>query len=130
MADEFDDIAPVNTEPTKKERFIDFEEESEETEEGGIIRVPLPKGKELLGIIDKLLGSARMYVRCVDGKQRIGRVSGSNKRKLYIKQGDLVIIKPWDYEEDTKCDVIYKYRRGQVDWLRNRGYLKKLEEEF
>jgi len=114
MADEFDSV-PVNSEPTKKERFIDFEEESEETEEGGIIRVPLPKG---------------MYVRCVDGKQRIGRVSGSNKRKLYIKQGDLVIIKPWEYEETTKCDVIYKYRRGQVDWLRNRGYLKKLEEEF
>lgn len=117
-------------EPMKKEKkMVKFEEE-EISEEEGVLRVPLPKDKEMLGIIEKLLGAARMYVQCIDGKQRLGRVPGSKVRKLYIQQGDLVIIKPWEYEETTKCDVLYKYRKVQVSWLRKHGYLKKLEEEF
>ncbi len=116
--------------PVKKEEFKNFEEEEEVSEEGEVVRVPLPRQGEMLGVIDKLLGAARMYVRCVDGKTRLGRVPGSMMRKLYIEQGDLVIIKPWEYEEDTKCDILYKYRKVQVSWLRRKGYLAKLEEEF
>ena len=113
-------------------KFIDFDEEEEIIEQGGeeVIRVPLPKGNELMGVVDKLLGNARMYVRCVDGKQRLGRVPGGKRRRLYIRQGDLVIIKPWEYEEGTKCDVVYKYRKVQIEWLRRKGHLAKLEEEF
>lgn len=107
-----------------------FDEDVSEEASEEILRVPLPREKELLGIVDKLLGNARMYVRCVDGKTRLARVSGGKKRQLYIKQGDLVVIKPWEYEEGTKCDIVYKYRKVQVEWLRNKGYLAKLEEEF
>ncbi len=114
--------------------FIDFDE-PEVNDEGvtdgeEVIRVQLPKGDELIGVVEKLLGNARMYVRCVDGKTRVGRVPGGKRRKLYIRPNDLVIVKPWEYEEDSKCDVIYKYRKSQVDWLRRKGYLAKLEEEF
>jgi len=114
-------------------KFIDFDEvEKERTYEGEeeVIRVPLPKKDQLMGVVEKLLGNARMYVRCVDGKKRLGRVPGGKRRRLYIRQGDLVIIKPWEYEEDTKCDVVYKYRKIQVQWLRKKGHLAKLEEEF
>lgn len=100
------------------------------TAEGEIIRVPLPKENQLLGVVEKLLGNARMYVRCTDGKKRLGRVPGGKRRGLYIREGNLVIVKPWTYEEDTKCDVVYKYRKVQVKWLRKNGYLARLEEEF
>ncbi|MBD3311943.1 translation initiation factor eIF-1A [archaeon] len=100
------------------------------TAEGEIIRVPLPKKDELMGVVEKLLGNARMYVRCTDGKKRLGRVPGGKRRALYIREGNLVIVKPWEYEEDTKCDIVYKYRKVQVKWLRKNGYLEKLEEEF
>ncbi len=113
----------------KEDEFVDFDQK-EENEEEEVIRVKLPQKGELIGVVEKLLGNARMYVRCVDGKTRLGRVPGGKKRMLYIKRGDLVIIKPWEYEEDTKCDVIYKYRKVQVEWLRKRGYLTKLEDEF
>ncbi len=110
--------------------FIDFDEEFKEDNSSEVIRAPLPREGELIGIIESLLGNARMRVRCVDGKTRLGRVSGGKRRKLYIKPGDLVIVKPWEYEEDTKCDVVYKYKKSQVEWLRRNGYLAKLEEEF
>jgi len=113
-------------------KFEDFDQETEGQVQVGeeFIRVPLPRKGEFIGIVEKLLGSARMYVRCIDGKTRLCRVPGGKRRQLYIRQGDLVIVKPWEYEEDTKADVVYKYRKVQVGWLRNKGYLAKLEEEF
>ncbi len=95
-----------------------------------VIRVRLPEEGELIGIVEKLLGNARMLVRCVDGKTRLGQVPGGKRRSVYVKQGDLVIVKPWEYEEDKKCSVIYKYRKIEVEWLRKNGYLTSLEEEF
>jgi len=114
--------------PVKKKDFKPKEGTIQKGDE--IIRVPLPKKGELMGIVEKLLGNARMYVRCVDGKTRLGQVPGGKRRRLYIRQGDLVIVKPWEYEEDKKAHVVYKYRKVQVEWLRTKGYLAKLEEEF
>ena len=99
-------------------------------EEEVIVRVHLPEKNQLIGIVEKLLGNKRMYVRCVDGKVRHCRVPGGRQRRVYPRPGDLVIVRPWEYEEDTKGDVIYKYTKTQVQWLRDKGYLKKLEEEF
>ena len=45
--------------------------------------------------------------------------------------GVILLIKPWKYGGDEKGDVIFKYRPGQVGWLRRNGKLKDLEaEEF
>jgi translation initiation factor 1A len=113
--------------------FEDFDAEpiidSEETEDE-VVRVRIPREGELIGVVEKLLGNARMFVRCIDGKQRNAQVSGGKRRRLYIREGDLVVVKPWEYEEDTKADILYKYSKTQVQWLRNKGYLAKLEEEF
>ncbi|MFA5405787.1 MAG: translation initiation factor eIF-1A [Candidatus Nanoarchaeia archaeon] len=111
--------------------FEDFDSEVLEAEsEEGIVRVKLPGHGELIGVVEKLLGNARMFVRCIDGKQRNAQVPGGKRRRLYIREGDLVIIKPWEFEEDTKAYVVYKYSKTQVYWLRKKGYLAKLEEEF
>ena len=94
----------------EENEFVDFNKKEEDEQQEEVIRVKLPEKGEIIGVVEKLLGNARMYVRCVDGKTRIGRVPGGKRRKLYIRTGDLVIVKPWEYEEDTKCDVVYKLR--------------------
>lgn len=96
-------------------------------EEPEIIRVRLPRGREVLGIVDQLLGLRKMYVRCLDGKTRMCRVPGRLRRSMWVRQGDVVIIEPWEYD-DKKGDILFDYRRSQVDWLRKKGYLKDLEE--
>lgn len=70
-----------------------------------------------------MLGANRVKVRCMDGKVRIGRIPGKMKKRIWIREGDIVIIVPWDFE-NGKADVIWRYTRPQVDWLERKGYLK------
>lgn len=93
-----------------------------------ISRVKLPRGNQSLGIVDQRLGASRMRVRCLDSKERICRIPGRLKRKLWVREGDLVLVEPWEFEGDEKGDILFKYRPSQVDWLKKKGYLKKLEE--
>ena len=92
-------------------------------------RVRFPKGKEMFGMIESRLGYGRMNIICGDGKVRIGAVPGKYKRRLWLREGDIVIIEPWEYEGDRKGNVTYKYRKSHVEFLRNNNHLKCLETE-
>ncbi|MEM4295424.1 MAG: translation initiation factor eIF-1A [Candidatus Anstonellales archaeon] len=91
-----------------------------------ITHVLLPKGNEVFGLILSELGGARFVCLCSDKKERICRVPGRLKRDVWVKEGDYVIIKPWDVEGDKKGDIIYRYRPLEVEWLRKKGLLKEL----
>lgn len=95
----------------------------------GPIRVRLPRGKEVLGIIDQRVGASRMLVRCLDGKSRNCRVPGRLRRKLWLREGDIVIVEPWEFDNE-KGDVIFKYNPAAIEWLRRRNYLKDIDNEF
>ncbi len=95
----------------------------EQTEE--VIRVRIPKGRdrEVLGIVQKMLGGRRVTVQCVDDKERMARIPGRLKRRHWVNVGDVVIIVPWDFQ-DEKADLVYRYKRPQAEWLRKKGYLR------
>ena len=100
------------------------EEQQEQLE---IRRIRLPRGRETIGILDQRLGGSRMKVRCLDGKTRICRVPGRLKRRLWVREGDVLLIEPWELGGDEKGDVIFKYRSSQASWLKKNGHLKGLE---
>jgi translation initiation factor 1A len=101
---------------------------SEEPVEG---RVRLPKEGEVLGIVETRLGFGKSRVICADGKIRLCRVPGRLQRSLYVRQDNVVIVKPWDFEGDKKGDILYVYTENQVNWLKRNNYLKDLlKEEF
>ena len=91
------------------------------------VRVRLPRNKEVLGILEQRLGGSRMRVRCLDGKTRICRVPGRLKKSLWVREGDVLLIEPWEFGGDEKGDVIFKYRLNQVNYLKRKGLLKGLE---
>jgi len=97
-----------------------------------IRRIKLPKAPETFGIVEQRLGGSRMTVRCLDGKQRMCRIPGRMKRRLWVREGDFVIVEPWELGGDKKGDIIFKYRPSQVSFLKRKGYLKQLDdfEEF
>lgn len=100
-------------------------------QEPQVVRVRIPKGTELLGIVKQRLGGSRMRVLCLDGKERICRIPGRLRRALWVRENDVVIIEPWELGGDEKGDVVYKYRsKAEVSFLRRKGYLKNIEEEF
>lgn len=94
------------------------------------LRVRLPRGKEVLGIIESRLGASRMRVRCLDGKSRVCRIPGRLKRELWLREGDVVIAEPWDFGGEGKGDILYKYSLAAIEWLKKKGYLKTIREEF
>ena len=93
------------------------------------IRVRLPRGEEIMGIIEQRLGGNKMLVNCFDGKTRNCRVPGRLRRALWLRPGNVVIIEPWELDKN-KGDVLFKYRPNQVEWLKKNGYLKKDSLEF
>ena len=93
-----------------------------------ISRIKLPRGNQTLGILDQRLGASRTRARCLDGKTRICRIPGRLKRRLWVREGDILIIEPWEFLGDKKGDILYKYTPTQVQWLKNKGHLKKIEE--
>jgi len=94
-----------------------------------IVRVKLPRGREILGIIEQRVGAARVQIKCVDGKTRNCRVPGRLKRSLWLREGDIVIVEPWEFD-DEKGDVLFKYNPTQAQFLKRKGYLKTIEIEF
>ena len=109
---------------SKKKEEMAHQEELERD----ITRLRLPKGKQSFGLIEQRLGGNRMKVRCLDGKTRVCRIPGRLKRKLWVREGDFTIVEPWEYCGDQKGDIILKYKPSQVQYLKNSGHLKSLEE--
>lgn len=98
-----------------------------------IQRVKLPRGKQSIGVVEMRLGGGRMRVRCFDGHVRVCRIPGALKRRLWVRENDVVLVEPWEYGGEEKGDVIYKYRPSQADWLRRKGLIKEVTvdlEEF
>ncbi|MEL4305228.1 translation initiation factor eIF-1A [Methanococcoides sp. LMO-2] len=87
------------------------------------VRTPRKENGEILATVENLLGANRLRLRCMDGVVRMGRIPGSMKKRTWIREGDIVIAVPWDFQ-DTKADVIWKYTRPQVNWLERKGFLK------
>ena len=91
-------------------------------------RVKTPRNDEVLGVLDSRLGASRCDVRCMDGKTRNCRIPGRLKRKLWVREGDIVLVQPWEFGGDEKGDIIFKYRPAQVKWLQKNGYLDQMND--
>jgi len=94
------------------------------SEEPVRVRTPNRKEGEMFGIIIQMLGFDRVRVRCEDGNIRVGRIPGRMKKRVWMRVGDTVLLVPWDFQTEEKCDVIYRYRGNELDWLQRRGILK------
>ncbi len=91
--------------------------------EGELSELVLPTENDVLGVAIKLLGFDRVLVRCQDGYERLCRIRGKMKRRVWIRVGDVVLVSPWDFQSDSRGDLIWRYTRAQADFLRKKGYL-------
>ncbi len=91
--------------------------------ETDIQNMVLPVANDVLGVAVKMLGFDRILVKCQDGHERLCRIRGKIKRRVWIREGDIVLVSPWDFQSDSRGDIIWRYTRGQAELLRRRGYL-------
>ncbi len=104
-----------------------------EVVEGGeeVGRLPLPRRNrgETFAIARQLLGAARIRVMCEDSVSRMGRITGKMKKKMWIREGDLLIVRPWGFQEG-KADILFRYSRTQSQYLSRRKLLPSTMDIF
>ena len=92
--------------------------------ESSKIRVKMPNTKvnEMFAIAEQILGGRRVTVLCADGETRMARIPGKMRRRQWVREGDLIIVWPWDFQ-DSKADVKHRYTKTQSMYLSRKGVL-------
>ena len=98
---------------------------------GDRIRVPLPKRKvnEMFAIADQILGGRRVRAVCEDGETRLSRITGKMRRRQWVREGDLIVIQPWEFQ-DEKANVVMRYTKTQSLYLSRKGVLPEIVDLF
>jgi len=99
---------------------------NKDTEEFVWIRFPREKDNEQFALVTQLMGGDQVKAKCADGLERSCRIPGKMKKKVWLRQNDLIIIKVWDFQP-SKADVVWRFLGNQTEWLRRKGYLKNLQ---
>ncbi|MCC6040558.1 MAG: translation initiation factor aIF-1A [Desulfurococcaceae archaeon] len=88
--------------------------------------IPLPspeEGTTICGVV-RHLGGDYVLVRCIDGYERKARIPGKLRKKVWIIEGDIVLVGLWGAGSD-KCDLVHKYSKSEVNTLVERGIIPK-----
>jgi len=81
-----------------------------------------PKG-EMYAIVREFNGGSRLTAFCEDDKTRMIRIPGRLKKKMWVRVGDLIIIKKWMVQSDTKADLVYRYVKTEKEVLKRQGMI-------
>merc|ERR1711962_1588149 len=79
------------------------------------------EGQEYAQVI-KMLGNGRLDAMCFDGVKRLCHIRGKMRKKVWINNGDIVLVGLRDYQ-DGKADVILKYSSDEARNLKTYGEL-------
>ena len=69
-----------------------------------------------------MLGNGRLEAQCFDGEKRLAHIRGKLRKKVWINQGDIILISLRDFQ-DAKADVILKYTADEARNLKAYGEL-------
>ena len=95
-------------------------------EELEISRIRLPRKPEVLGIVEQMVGGDKLKVKCDDGNERLCRIPGKFRKRVWINPGDLVLLEPWKVQSNIRADVVFRYTSTQANWLKRKGYVKSI----
>jgi len=79
------------------------------------------EGQEYAQVV-KMLGNGRLEALCFDGEKRLAHIRGKMRKKVWINQGDIILLSLRDYQ-DEKGDVIMKYTADEARSLKAYGEL-------
>jgi len=96
--------------------------------EDEVRRTKLPRRDdlEMFGVVTQRVGGTNIRIMCEDNEERICRIPGKLKKRVWMRVGDYVIVKLWDFQK-SKADVVWRYTQVQAEHLKRKGYLDKLQ---
>ena len=98
-------------------------------EELELSRIRIPRPPEVLGVVEQMLGGDKLKVKCDDGNERICRIPGKFRKRIWINAGDLVLVEPWKVQSDKRGDIIFRYTSTQANWIKRKGFVKTISFE-
>ncbi|MCE4599788.1 MAG: translation initiation factor aIF-1A [Desulfurococcales archaeon] len=90
--------------------------------------VPLPSDEEgtILCVVRRNIGGGFLEVLCTDGEVYKAWIPGKMRRRVWMREGDLILFLPWG-TPDKKGEVVHRYVRDEVRKLIDMGLIT---EEF
>jgi translation initiation factor 1A len=76
-------------------------------------------------VVSEMSGGSRFRALCADGNTRMIRIGGKLKKRMWVRELDLVIIKPWVIQSNEKADLVYRYLPTE-----RKNVLSKIPEEL
>ncbi|MEM1927463.1 MAG: translation initiation factor eIF-1A [Acidilobaceae archaeon] len=95
-----------------------------EREGGESKEIPLPSENEgtLVCVVRRIVGAGFAEVVCTDNEIYMARIPGKMRRKVWIKEGDVVLFMPWG-TRDKKGEILHKYEKSDIKTLIESGVL-------
>jgi translation initiation factor 1A len=85
--------------------------------------------EEVFGRVTNMLGANRVTVVCSDAVERQGRIPGRMQKQEWIRKDDLVIVSPWDWQ-DEKADIVYRYSNQEAKALEESDLIEEAEQSI
>lgn len=83
-----------------------------------------PSENDILCVAQKMLGFNRVLIKCQDGHTRTTRNRGKMKRRTWIREGEVALVSPWDFQGEEKGEIFHRYTANQVQRLHKEGVLE------
>ncbi len=81
----------------------------------------IPESTEIIGLVTKAVGASNFKVRCTDNFERTCSIPGRLRRRFWIKENDLVLVKPWVVQGNERGDIVWRYSISDKEKFRNMG---------
>lgn len=81
----------------------------------------MPKQDEVVGTVRRALGASKFEVACTDGNIRVCSIPGRLKRRFWVKEGDVVLVKPWVVQSNERGDITWRYSIMDKEKLKAKG---------
>ena len=88
-----------------------------------IRKARLPTKNEQFAVVTEMSGGSRMTALCEDGRMRMIRIGGKFKKRMWCRENDLILIKPWAAQADKKADLVYRYLPTERKWILSRDII-------
>ena len=86
-------------------------------------KVKLPVKDEQFAVVIEMSGGSRLKAMCEDGKTRMVSIGGRFKRRMWVRDNDLILIKPWPIQTESKADLVHRYLPNERNWILNRDII-------
>ena len=126
---EDEQVQETSEEEEVKEKKVESKKSKKDQnqENDANLRVTLPykpKG-EMFAVAETFQGGSRLQLICEDGERRMGRIPGKLRRRMWVRENDLLIVVPWSFQ-DSKADVKFRYTPTQTSNLKRRGKIPEI----